>query len=269
MLAGDGGDEIFGGNARYARQKLFEAYGAAPAAVRRWLVEPLAFGMPGGDRIAPLRKLKSYIRQASVPLPERLETYNFLQRTPLADVFEPEFLDAVDAAEPLSLQRDAYRSALTSSPVNRMMHLDLEFTLADNDLRKVTRMCEVAGVEARYPLIDDALVEFSGALPPSLKVRGLRLRYFFKQALKDFLPAETLAKTKHGFGMPFGLWLRDYRPLAALARQSLDAFARRGIVKPGYLAQLLQQHGSGHATYFGVMIWVIVMLEHWLAARKL
>ena len=88
------------------------------------------------------------------------------------------------------------------------MHLDLKQTLADNDLRKVSRMCEVAGLEARYPLLDEALVEFAGEIPASLKIKGLKLRYFFKQALKEFLPPQTITKTKHGFGLPFGLWLR-------------------------------------------------------------
>jgi asparagine synthase (glutamine-hydrolysing) len=211
-----------------------------------------------------VRKARSYIRQASIPLPDRLESYNFLHREPLAEIFEPEFLAAVDTERPLAMMREAYFRTASAASVDRMMHLDHKITLADNDLRKVSRMCEAAGVEARFPFLDPDLIDFAGTLSVPQKVSGNRLRVFFKDALRDFLPGETIAKSKHGFGLPFGLWLAQDGPLRSPAATALDSLARRGIVRADYARKLWREHSSGHASYFGVMIWVLIQLELWL-----
>ncbi|NMF96740.1 asparagine synthase-related protein [Aromatoleum toluolicum] len=263
MLAGDGGDEFFGGNVRYAKQGIFEHYQAVPYTLRR-VLEPLVFGFPFGSALLPVRKAQSYIRQATVPLPDRLETYNFLSRDALADIFEPEFIAGIDTERPLALMREAYFRAGSHKPVDRMMRLDHKVTLADNDLRKVSRMCEAAGVEVRFPFLDEDLIAFSGTLSVRQKVSGARLRVFFKQALRDFLPGETITKSKHGFGLPFGLWLAADGPLRSQAVAALDSLARRGIIRPDYLRKLWREHSSGHASYYGVMIWVLTQLELWL-----
>lgn len=264
MLAGDGGDEILGGNTRYAKQKVFELYWKLPAAVRKGLIEPLLLNLPGGRFLPPLRKAQSYVQQARVPMPDRLESYNFLHREPLENIFDPAFLAGVDPEQPLAISRDAYFRTHAESPINRMLHLDWKQTLADNDLRKVNRMTELAGVEVRYPLLDESMVAFAAKLPPSFKVKGYKLRWFFKEALKDFLPHEILTKSKHGFGLPFGLWMQRHAPLHELAHQSLQSFRGRGYLREDYLDRLIDAHRTGHATYYGVMIWVIMMLEQWL-----
>ena len=266
MLAGDGGDEIFGGNARYAKQKIFQAYGCLPGWLRRALIEPAA-RLPGISNCFPLRKLKSYVEQAKVPLPDRMESYNFLHKSGAAQIFTPEFLAQVDERAPLAALREVYQRTRSDHAVDRIMHLDLKFTLADNDLRKVGAMTEIAGVAVRYPLLDDDLVAFSGRLPPQYKVKGLKLRWFFKKALDDVLPQEIIRKSKHGFGLPFGLWALQHAPLHDMVVQSLSALGERGWIKPAYLNELRQQHAEVHPTYYGSVVWTLVMLEQWLAAH--
>ncbi len=269
LLAGDGGDEIFGGNARYAKQRIFEAYWRIPRVIRSGLIEPALLHVPAPQWLTPLRKAQSYVRQARIPLPDRLESYNFLHTATLNEIFTTTFLAQIDSQQPIALLRDPYFRTQAISPINRMLHLDWKQTLADNDLRKVCRMCEAAGIEVRFPLLDDRIVAFGALLPPSYKVRGTYLRWFFKEALRDFLPPEIISKSKHGFGLPFGLWMHDHAPLRQLAYDSLDSFRRRGYMQPAYVDHLIHQHRTSHASYYGVMIWVIMMLEQWLQAHTI
>ena len=267
LLAGDGGDEIFAGNARYAKQQVFELYSRIPATLRDLVLEPLADHFPMGDRIPPIRKLRSYISQAKMPMPERLESYNFLHRTDIRSIFDDAILDAVDPAYPIDNQRDAYQRARTDSMVKKMLHLDLKITLADNDLRKVSRMCQLAGIDVRYPMLDEDLVEFSASVPTRLLLKRHKLRAFYKDALSDFLPPQTLAKRKHGFGLPFGVWMKSNKQLRELTNDSLIGLRNRGIIRASYIDRLLDAHRSEHADYYGVMIWVMMMLEQWLSAH--
>ncbi len=268
MLAGDGGDEYFGGNARYAKQKVFENYFKVPRFLRSGVIEPLAH-LPGMAALGPGRKLQSYLRQANMPLPERMESYNFVYRQPLEDMFSPSLLAGIDTHQPSAWLKEVYDRADSESYINRMLHLDIKFTLADNDLRKVGTMAEAAGIEVRYPLMDDAIIDFSGEIPPDWKVKGNYLRWFFKTALKGFLPDEIIDKSKHGFGLPFGVWAKEYAPLRERIEDRLSDLRKRDLLNPAYIDLLRKEHHSVHATYFGKMLWVMLTLEEWLAARKL
>jgi asparagine synthase (glutamine-hydrolysing) len=149
-----------------------------------------------------------------------------------------------------------------------MLALDLKYTLSDNDLPKVCRACELAGVSAGFPMLDDALVAFSARLAPALKLKGARLRYFFKQALRDFLPSEVLKKNKHGFGLPFGPWVQAYRPLRQIALDSLSDLKKRNIIRPQFIDELVSLHVERHAGYYSAMVWVLMMLEQWFARSR-
>ncbi|ROR29619.1 asparagine synthase [Inmirania thermothiophila] len=166
---------------------------------------------------------------------------------------------------PLTLraERTLWREASAGALVDRMMALDLRITLADNDLRKVRHMAEAAGVRARFPMLDAAVLELAHRIPPRLHLAGGRLRAFYKDAFAGFLPPEVLAKPKHGFGLPFGHWLNTDPDLGTLARDHLEALGRRGIVRAAWIQRLLAGNRD-HPNYYGEMLWVLVMLEAWL-----
>ena len=265
LLGGDGGDELFGGNERYAKQYLYSLYSDLPHAVRKGFIEPLVRLLPP---ISIAGKAQRYIHNASQPMPARYDNYNLLERLGAATVFKPEFLDTVDPALPFAQMARAYNGSQSLSLINRMLALDLKYTLADNDLPKVTRSCELAGVDVCFPMLDDMVVAFSARLPPDMKLKRARLRHFFKEALRGFLPDEIITKKKHGFGLPFGLWLTTHKPLQQLVGDSLQALKQRGIVRPEFIDALLDELIHDHANYYGTIAWVLMMLELWFRRHQ-
>lgn len=264
LLGGDGGDELFAGNERYATQRIFEPFGRLSPALQTLVataVKPLA-------NIPLARKANRYVQQARVPLPDRLDSYAFLVRHDPAEVFDPEFLVQVDTAEPRELKRAAFAAPAGASTLNRMLYLDWHFTLHDNDLVKVNTACRLAGVAVAYPMLDDALIELSCRIPSSHKLRGMKLRWFYKEAVRDFLPDAILTKKKHGFGLPFGVWTRSDPRLLAITDDALESLKQRGWFQPAFLDRARRLHREAHAAYYGEMVWILTVLELWLRANE-
>lgn len=266
MLAGDGGDELFGGNARYAKQRAFGWYGLIPGPIRKGLMEPVL-----GSRLAQVsaltRKAGSYVEQARVPMPDRLQMYNLVMRLGVGEVLTPEMRQLVDTGAPLSLQREVWKATTGTGILNQELAFDWRFTLAESDLPKVNGATGLAGMQVGYPMLDDRLLEFSRTLPAAYKLKGPQLRWFFKEALRGFLPEETIAKKKQGFGLPFGVWANTTPRLQALAKDSLDTLADRGVVRRDFVQSLIDQRLREHPGYFGEMVWILMMLEQWLRAK--
>jgi asparagine synthase (glutamine-hydrolysing) len=266
LLAGDGGDELFGGNSRYAKQRVFEVYGAIPALIRTAVLEPALLAVGLWERVPLVRKAASYVSQAKLPMPDRLESYNLLRRLGVKEVLAPAFRESVDTDLPIRQQRQVY-SEVEADLVNSMLAFDWKYTLADNDLPKVCGTANLAGVEVGFPFLSDEILDFSLHLPAEFKVRGLTLRYFFKRALRGFLPEAIIRKQKHGFGLPFGPWLLESPGLFRLASDCLESLVGRGIVRKPFIVELLGPRLREVPGYYGGMVWVLLILEQWLRHR--
>ncbi|MFI5445922.1 asparagine synthetase B family protein [Polaromonas sp. UC242_47] len=266
ILAGDGGDELFGGNSRYAKQRVFGWYGHVPGLLQKGLMEPLLGGR-AAQALALTRKAGSYVEQARVPMPDRMQMYNLIIRLGASEVLTPQLMAQIDTTAPLALQRSVWQAPQQASALNRELAYDWRFTLAESDLPKVLGATGCAGLAVGFPMLDQRLLDFSLKLPTDYKLKGLKLRWFFKEALRGFLPDQTIAKKKQGFGLPFGVWANTHPTLKALAADSLHSLAQRGVVRADFVQTLLTQRLPEHPAYFGEMVWILMMLEQWLAAK--
>jgi len=265
LLAGDGGDELFGGNARYLDDRVFQKYSAIPRSVRS-VIEPVVSAGNSWTNLALFDKAARYIRRSNISVPDRLFSYNMLSTIPGSDLFTSDFLAAVRGCHFLAPARDHFAGAPAQNDLNRWLYLDLKMTIADNDIRKVTVMSKLAGVTARYPLLDPALAEFTGTLPARLKVNGTQLRYLFKKAMAGILPTQIIAKRKHGFGLPYSVWLREHESLRNFTLDILGSarFQQRGYFRKGIVEWLWSQYENVHQRYYGDILWTFLMLELWL-----
>lgn len=267
LLAGDGGDELFAGNERYAKQLQLHRFDQLPRLARSSLT--LLNSKLGKYVPASLRRVSSYVLQASLPFARRIQYYSFIEQSGYENIFSQRFLRSIDSEHPIIHIQRLFDSAPYEDHLKRMLYVDWRITLADNDLRKVRLACDIAGADVRFPMLDSKVVTVSEKmLGSAMMPRGV-LRGFYKQAFKDLLPDAILTKPKHGFGVPVGRWMQSSREFRDFVDAKLESLAERDIVNPGFLAETKLARENDNAAHFGVILWTLIVLEIWLQSKNL
>ena len=78
------------------------------------------------------------------------------------------------------------------------------------------------------------------------------------------MPKQIIDKQKHGFGLPFGDWLVSHAGLRSMAFDSLGSLKKRRIVRAEFIDDLTDRRLAEHPTYYGGLVWVLMILEQFL-----
>ena len=118
-------------------------------------------------------------------------------------------------------------------------------------------------LEVRPPFLDHRIVEFAGALPADLKIRGNKTKFVMRELLQTKLPPLILRRKKEGLDIPAHEWLRG--PLKPLVDEALSdkAVASAGILAPSVVKDLIRRHMSREAN-LGYHLWGLLTLHLWM-----
>jgi asparagine synthase (glutamine-hydrolysing) len=196
----------------------------------------------------------------------RLRRRNALLALGTANVFEPAFLELVNADAPAASQEEAWWLAQARSSVNRAVDLQLQGDLPCLIVPAFTAACAAAGMQASLPYLDDAVVAMAARLAPRHK-SGNGPRTLFRRALRE-LDGKLPPAAAGAPVLPFGQWLLGDARLRALAYDSLSALAKRRILRREFVDLLLARRLPEDPAVHGQFVWRLMMLEQWLGRGR-
>lgn len=261
VLGGQGGDEIFGGYARY---------------VIAYLEQSLKAAMDGNykngnyvvtiESIVPnlglLREYKPLMKQFwSEGLFEPMDARYFRlinRATDMKQEIEWGDLDMHKVFEsflgifnnPDNVKKEAY--------FDKMTHFDFKCLLPAL-LQVEDRMSMAHGIESRVPLLDHNLVEFVASIPADIKFKGGNMKYLLKQVFAEDIPPEIInRRDKMGFPVPLKEWFAG-----DLKEFTFDIFQTMANKKRDYINSKAILENLGKEAQFSRKIWGLLSLELW------
>ena len=267
-ISGDGGDELFGGYPRYfwadrierARHALTRTGASWAGRVLRAIPPSLWDGllsMFGGGRYAGSEGLSARVRRLA----------GYLMCSP-ESVYENMISAWKDPCEltgrrPHQLLGPDMGRFSGMKWSEKMMATDQTNYLVDDILTKVDRASMAVSLEARVPLLDHRLVEWSWRIPLAYKLSpgGDRGKLVLREVLSRYVPGELIERPKMGFGMPLGKWLRSGLRAWAEDLLSSDALGKGGLLDPSAVRKVWREHLSGDDRT--QQIWTVLMFQQW------
>jgi len=261
VLGGQGGDEIFGGYARFVVAYLEQAL---KGAIFRTTEE--------GEHIVSLKSILPNLKslQQYVPMmqsfwrdslfkPMDQRYFRLIDRSSGNLRFlSSDFKESYDLASVYNRFQKIFNNQNTHSYYNKMVNFDMVASLPAL-LHVEDRVSMANSLETRVPLLDHRIVDLVTHMPPAMKFKGAEMKYILKRAVKDVLPEKILNRTdKMGFPVPLHLWAKG--KAGEFFRDVLlsSTCRERGLFDMSEIENLIEQE---HA--FGRRLWGLLNIELW------
>jgi asparagine synthase (glutamine-hydrolysing) len=259
-LSGDGGDELFGGYAKYRLQERLS----------RWPLRRAAAAVLAGVPWRAVAAVEHRLRAGRASLtPQRAGTLTTLLRAP-DDLALAERLSLLnrDAASLLRAPESTFVRPMPADlptclgPLRTPMLLDQLAYLPDDVLTKVDRATMSASLESRAPLLDHRVAEFAATLPVSYLSQGGVGKCVLRALLERHVPKALFDRPKQGFSVPMARWLRH--ELKDWAHDVLAPSASRASPLDLHACTaLLESHRRGERDA-SAALWPALVLQTWL-----
>jgi asparagine synthase (glutamine-hydrolysing) len=261
VLGGQGGDEIFGGYARYLVAYLEQALKGAIFETNEEnehivSLQSILPNLPAVKQYTPM--LQSFWREGAFAAMD-LRYFRLIDRSAGAlELYSDEFRATFDREGAFERFQKIFNHPDTKSYYNKMTHFDMVSSLPAL-LHVEDRVSMAASLESRVPLLDRRVVDLVTSMPAPLKFKGAEMKYALKRAIGDIVPERILRrKDKMGFPVPLHLWARG-KAQEFMKDTLLSSHCRtRGIFDPVSVERLLYGEQP-----FGRKIWGLLNLELW------
>lgn len=256
VLTGEGGDEIFGGYRRYIVEN--NRYNLL---VLSWLFKNNMFPM-AIELLPGLRRTKKFIETISIrdDLLRYTNWLSFFSKEMVSDLLKPGLLDIRE--NPLKEYKKYFSRYQTENLLDKIMYLDQKIWLPDCYLEKTDKAAMAFGLETRSPFLNHHLVDFANSIPAKYKIKGIRTKYIFKEAMGSVLPKQILNRKKHGLSVPTNIWFRG-KLKNYLFEIIFDKKTKsRGYFNFPHIEKLYKKYQQKNQP-FDFQFWLILNFELW------
>jgi asparagine synthase (glutamine-hydrolysing) len=261
VLGGQGGDEIFGGYARYVVAYFEQAIKGAILETNEEdehivSLKSILPNLPYIKRYMPMIA-RFWSKETFEPMDKR---YFFLidRMEGSSDIYSDEFLDQYLREDVFNRFKQLFNDPNTHSYFNKMTHFDM-FGSLPALLQVEDRMSMAVSIESRVPLLDRRIVDLIATIPPSMKFKGGEMKYILKKAVGDYLPKKVLErKDKMGFPVPLHIWAQKEAKEFIADTLLSEKAKQRGIFRPEMVENMIHSQQA-----FGRQLWGMLSLELW------